>query len=104
MPTKHKRVAIIRDSAVDAAISRGRAALGSGDGDAAIARELVIRGARAVGGQPESAGELRQWLTTNWDAQEASAPLGTTLAQAPAEDARRPRKASEILTELRREG
>jgi hypothetical protein len=60
MPTKHARIAIVRDPEVEAALKAAAPVLGRSKPDAAIARELVIRGAKAVLDDPGS--ELDRWL------------------------------------------
>lgn len=60
MPTKHPRIAITRDSEVDAALKAAAPVLGPSKPDATLARELVLRGAKAVLDDPDS--ELDRYL------------------------------------------
>lgn len=53
MPTKHRRLALVRDPEVDAALERARGALGADKPDAALARELVLAGADILAPEPE---------------------------------------------------
>lgn len=53
MPTKHRRLALVRDPEVDAALERARGALDSDKPDAALARELLLAGADVVAPEPE---------------------------------------------------
>lgn len=53
MPTKHRRLALVRDPEVDAALERARGALHSDKPDAALARELLLAGAEVVAPEPE---------------------------------------------------
>ena len=48
MPTKHDRIAITRDPEVDAALKSAGAVLGPSKPAATLARELLLRGAKAV--------------------------------------------------------
>jgi len=60
MPTKHPRIAIVRDPQVDAALKAAAPVLGPTKPDATLARELVLRGAKAVLDDPDA--ELDRWL------------------------------------------
>ncbi len=60
MPTKHDRIALTRDPEVDAALKAAAAVLGPSMPAATLARELVLRGARAVLEDPDA--ELDRWL------------------------------------------
>jgi hypothetical protein len=60
MPTKHDRIAITRDPEVDAALRTAGAVLGRSKPAATLARELLLRGARAVLDDPNA--ELDRWL------------------------------------------
>jgi len=53
MPTKHRRLALVRDPEVDAALQRARSALHSDKPDAALARELLLAGAEVLAPEPE---------------------------------------------------
>jgi hypothetical protein len=60
MPTKHDRIALTRDPEVDAALKAAAAVLGPSKPAATLARELVLRGAKAVLDDPNA--ELDRWL------------------------------------------
>jgi hypothetical protein len=60
MPTKHDRIAITRDPEVDAALKSAGAVLGPSKPAATVARELLLRGAKAVLDDPDA--ELDRWL------------------------------------------
>jgi hypothetical protein len=60
MPTKHARIALTRDPELDAALKAAAAALGGSQPAATLARELVLRGAKAVLDDPNA--ELDRWL------------------------------------------
>lgn len=53
MPTKHRRLALVRDPEVDAALERARRALDSERPDASLARELLLTGAEVLAPEPE---------------------------------------------------
>jgi hypothetical protein len=53
VPTKHRRLALVRDPEVDAALERARRALDSEKPDAALARELMLAGAEVLAPEPE---------------------------------------------------
>jgi len=48
MPTKHPRIAITRDPEVDHALAAAANVLGRSKPEATLARELILRGAKAV--------------------------------------------------------
>jgi hypothetical protein len=60
MPTKHARIALTRDPELDAALKAAAPVLGHSMPDATLARELVLRGAKAVLEDPTA--ELDRWL------------------------------------------
>ena len=60
MPTKHARIALTRDPDVDAALRAAAPVLGPSKPAATLARELVLRGAKAVLDDPDA--ELDRWL------------------------------------------
>jgi hypothetical protein len=60
MPTRHPRVALTRDPEVDAALQAAGAVLGPSKPAATLARELLLRGAKAVLDDPNA--ELDRWL------------------------------------------
>ena len=53
MPTRHRRLGLVRDPEVDAALQRARAASGSAKPDASLARELLLAGADVLAPEPE---------------------------------------------------
>jgi hypothetical protein len=60
MPTKHARIALTRDPELDAALKAAAPVLGPSKPAATLARELVLRGAKAVLDDPDA--ELDRWL------------------------------------------
>jgi hypothetical protein len=60
MPTKHDRIALTRDPEVDAALRAVAPVLGPSKPAATLARELLLRGAKAVLDDPNA--ELDRWL------------------------------------------
>jgi hypothetical protein len=75
VPTKHPRIAVTRDRALDDALRRARPILGEGP-EAALVHELAIRGAEAVLEREERRREamrrLGEWSTSrsgpiDWD-------------------------------------
>src|SRR4051794_390577 len=60
MPTKHPRIALTRDPEIDAALKATAPVLGPSKPAATLARELLLRGARAVLDDPDA--ELDRWL------------------------------------------
>jgi hypothetical protein len=60
MPTKHPRIALTRDPEVDAALKAVAPVLGPSKPDATLARELLLRGAKAVLDSPDA--ELERFL------------------------------------------
>jgi hypothetical protein len=61
VPTKHARIALTRDPEVDAALKAAAPVLGPSKPAATLARELVLRGAKAVVDEDPRA-ELDRWL------------------------------------------
>jgi hypothetical protein len=61
MPTKHTRIALTRDPELDAALKAAARVLGPSKPAATLARELVLRGAKAVVDEDPNA-ELDRWL------------------------------------------
>jgi hypothetical protein len=102
MPTKHPRIALTRDPEVDAALKAAAPVLGPSKPDATLARELVLRGAKAVLDDPRA--ELDRYLNERGDVTRATMSVEEGL-----ELARELRKLplppgppmSEILDELR---
>jgi len=60
VPTKHDRIALTRDPEVDAALKAVAPVLGPSKPAATLARELLLRGAKAVLDDPNA--ELDRWL------------------------------------------
>ena len=68
MPTKHPRIAITRDPEVDAALKAAAPVLGQSKPDATLARELLLRGAKAVDDQrPKIDPDLDRYLNERGD-------------------------------------
>jgi hypothetical protein len=53
MPTKHRRLGLVRDPEVDAALARVRERVGNDKPDATLARELILAGADVLAPEPE---------------------------------------------------
>jgi hypothetical protein len=63
MPTQHRRLAIIRDEAVEQALSAARKpGAASRRSDAAVARDLLLRGARDLERERGGRDGFREWL------------------------------------------
>ena len=60
MPTQHPRIALTRDPQIDAALKAAAPVLGPSKPAATLARELVLRGAKAVLDDPDA--ELDRYL------------------------------------------
>ena len=60
VPTKHPRIALTRDPEIDAALKAAAPVLGPSKPAATLARELVLRGAKAVLDDPNA--ELDRYL------------------------------------------
>ena len=65
MPTKHPRIALTRDAEIDAALKAAAPVLGPSKPAATLARELVLRGAKAVLDDPDA--ELDRYLNERGD-------------------------------------
>lgn len=61
MPTAHPRIALTRDPELDEALRRAKPLLGKDKPTAALARELILRGAREL--HANEGPELDRWLT-----------------------------------------
>ena len=72
MPTKHARIALTRDPEVDAALKAAARVLGDSKPDATLARELLLRGAKAVLDDPDA--ELDRWLDERGGVRRATVP------------------------------
>jgi hypothetical protein len=104
MPTKHARIALTRDPELDAALKAAAPVLGPSKPAATLARELVLRGAKAVLDDPEA--ELDRWLDERGGVTRAT--ISTKEALALARDIRKQippggPSISEILDEERSE-
>jgi hypothetical protein len=102
MPTKHARIALTRDPEVDAALKAAAPVLGPSMPAAALARELVLRGAKALVEDPDA--ELDRWLDERGGVTRAT--MSTKDALALAREVRRRAapdgpSTGEILDELR---
>jgi hypothetical protein len=103
VPTKHPRIALTRDPELDAALKAAAPILGRSKPTAALVRELVLRGARAVVDEdPRS--ELDRWLDERGGVRRAT--LSTDEALALADEIRESippggPSSEEILAELR---
>jgi hypothetical protein len=106
MPTKHRRIAIIRDPEVDQALRRARDVMDAHLADASLARELVLRGAESIAGERRfNEDDDRRWLVEEFGARPAQRPLAEALAEIEPipMDPDDPYRASRILQELREE-
>lgn len=65
MPTKHRRLAIIRDAEVERALESARRAPHDTRSDAAVARELLLHGAREAERESGERDGFREWLRMN---------------------------------------
>jgi hypothetical protein len=105
MPTKHPRIALTRDPEVDAALRAVAPILGPSKPDATLARELVLRGAKEVLGDPraELDPELDRYLDERGDVVRAtmSRKVALALAREARKRTRPGRPMSEILDEER---
>ena len=105
MPTKHPRIAITRDREVERALTAASRVLGPSKPEATLARELVLRGAKAV--IKEARGdidpELDRYLDDRGDVIRAtiSTKAMLELAGKVRKRTRPGRPMSEILDELR---
>lgn len=103
VPTAHPRIALTRDPELDEALRRTRPLLGERKATSALARELILRGARDL--LADQGPELDRWLD---ERHATAAPRSTqeVLASARrlgAPDAAKPYAASEALNEVRGE-
>jgi hypothetical protein len=102
MPTKHPRIAITRDPEVERALTAAARVLGPSKPEATLARELVLRGAKAVLDDPHA--ELDRYLNERGDVTRATMSVDEGL-ELSRELLRQPMPPgppmSEILDELR---
>ncbi|MQA74490.1 MAG: hypothetical protein GEU88_09160 [Solirubrobacterales bacterium] len=104
MPTKHRRIAIVRDEQMERALEAGRAAVGRSRPEAAIARELILRGAEAM--RPAGGGEWERLLVERHGARPAHGSIREALDELeplPPVDPDDARRATSALEELREE-
>ena len=87
MPTKHARIALVRDPDVDAALRSVAPLLGASKPDATLARELLLRGAQAVLDDPGAERQRRRAVLARVREMTKDLPPGRPM--------------SEILDELR---
>ena len=82
MPTKHPRIALTRDSEVDAALKATAPVLGPSKPDATLARELLLRGAKAVvdDARPDIDPDLDRYLDERGDVVRATLPRKAAIA------------------------
>lgn len=64
MATRHSRIQVPRDQALDRAIARGRGILGPGMSSSKIVHELAVRGAAALEHDHESERRAREFLVS----------------------------------------
>ena len=102
MPTKHARIALTRDPELDAALKAAARVLGTSKPTASLARELVLRGAKAVIDEDPDA-ELDRWLDERGGVTRAtmSTKEALALSRQMRERIEPGRPISEILDELR---
>ncbi len=81
MPTKHARIALIRDPEVDAALKATAPVLGASKPDATLARELLLRGASAVLDDPEAARRRHRALLAQVREMTKDLPPGPPLSE-----------------------
>jgi hypothetical protein len=81
MPTKHARIALVRDPEVDAALRSTAPVLGASKPDATLARELLLRGARAVLDEPDSARRRHRALLAQVREMTKDLPPGPSLSE-----------------------
>src|SRR5262249_52363040 len=101
MPTKHSRIALTRDPELDAALRSAERVLGPSKPAAALARELVLLGAKALAEDPDA--ELDRWLDERGGVTRATMSTKDALELSRQLRERIPpgRPLSEILDELR---
>jgi hypothetical protein len=103
MPTAYPRIALTRDPELDDALRRARPLLGEGKPTAAIARELILRGARELHANQDV--ELDRWLYERnaTPLERSTEEVLTTAAELGPPDPAKPHAASQALEELRGE-
>jgi len=107
MPTKHRRIAIVRDGEVEDALKMARSAGNGSPSDAAVARDLILRGASAVETSAVESDEdgWARSLVDKYGARPAKRPLAEVLKEIEPlpMDPDDPYRATRILEELREE-
>lgn len=105
MPTNHRRIAIVRDEEVERALEAARGtSAGARRPDASLARELVLRGARAIAEEVER-DEFSRWVIAAGGTP-AVGSIGDVLDELgplPPYDPEDPYPAQRILEEMRRD-
>jgi hypothetical protein len=102
MPTKHRRIAIVRDADVERALQTAREGGDKSRSDAAVTRELVLRGAEAV--EAARGGAWERKLAREHGATPARGSIRELLDRLgppPEVDPENPHPATKILDELR---
>jgi hypothetical protein len=100
MPTSHPRLALVRDPELDAALRRAARVLGPDKPLAAVARELILRGADQITPKDDP---FERWLE-EIGAERATGDKAQTLAEVramPPYDPQDPTPLSDTVDELR---
>jgi hypothetical protein len=103
MPTTHPRIALTRDPELDEALRQAKPLLGEDKPTAALARELILRGAREL--HANQGAELDRWLHKlhATPVERSTAEVLATAAKLGPPDPAQPHTASQALQELRGE-
>ncbi len=102
MATVHRRIAVVRDPELDAALRRTAALLGEDKPAATLVRELALRGAEAIANNPRA--EAMRQLVAERGGRSADGSLADFLDERePQGEADPERRASRLLDELRSE-
>lgn len=104
MPTKHRRIAVIRDAELDEALSRTAPLLGEDRPAAARVHALAVRGARALLDEPDEDIDVKAWLVAKFGAEPAKASPASIIEELPdlgEFDPDDPTPATDILEEMR---
>jgi hypothetical protein len=103
VPTAHPRIALTRDGELDEALRRAKPLLGEGKSTAALARELILRGAREL--HANEGTELDRWLSERHatPAERSTEAALAVAARLGSPDPAKPYAASRALEELRDE-
>jgi hypothetical protein len=62
--SRHPRIQVRRDRALDRAIARGRGVLGAGTPSSQVVHDLAVRGAAALEDDRQAAGRAREFLVS----------------------------------------